>query len=546
MLETLKAKLEDAAKLAESGGLDSLQDAEADAPREPAETADAPVAAPPATDEPMAEPPEPTEPTEPAEPAASANLNVEQEPDPTADSPQDEPSSAEAAVPQQDDEVAEVEDAAAAEDADDAAEAAADELPAATAGEGSAAARAPAAEDTPPPVTPAQPQKKEAPGLASLFSGLDSLQENDPWMGHSASANASTTEAAGDDDTIAAAGSGADALKAAAVAAAMRDAALVMRDVKAHDSLAPEELQTSAASAQLLSEPVPRYAPAEDDVAMAGVPSVATADDDEPPAAPPSADDAHQAEQVDEPTLSPMTLLAGLAAGVSRTPRSDGPADDEGAQSPPEKVELFPATERSEWAVELKANSVFDSNFSSIADRIRQMREEEEAAEARRLDAIGDACELESPNPQVDGIRGRGRAHRSPQTQGTWVLDSGSRARWTGNSWMDQLEVEDDADSDQATKANGADPNAADAEMALETRGGGSSIEEPSAWATSLGTTVDRFMARIGVSERDPSAEAVSETIRTQLYGFEAVLARELLDDAEVRACLCFARSSLS
>ena len=152
------------------------------------DAAGSPGGAPPATDEPMAEPPEPTEPTEPAEPAASANLNVEQEPDPTADSPQDEPSSAEAAVPQQDDEVAEVEDAAAAEDADDAAEAAADELPAATAGEGSAAARAPAAEDTPPPVTPAQPQKKEAPGLASLFSGLDALHENDPWMGHSASA----------------------------------------------------------------------------------------------------------------------------------------------------------------------------------------------------------------------------------------------------------------------------------------------------------------------------------------------------------------------
>ncbi len=553
MLETLKAKLEDAAKLAESGGLDSLQDAETAAQHEPAET-DAPAAAPPATDEPVdepgepAEPTEPTEPAEPAEPPAPANENVEVEPVPTADSPQqdgasqDEPSSAEAAVLPQDDEVAEVEHAPAAENTDVAGEVA-DRLPAASEGEESAAAAPAAAEDTPAaedapamaPVTPAQPQKKEAPGLASLFSGLDSLQENDPWMGHSASANASATEAAVDDDTIAAAGSGADALKAAAVAAAMRDAALVMRDVKAHDSLAPEELQVSASS-QLLSEPVPRYAPAEDDDDAAVVPTVATGDDDaSSPAALPPAEDAFRAEQADEPTLSPMTLLAGLAAGVSRTPRSDGPEDDEAAQSPPEKVELFPATERSEWAVELKASSTFDGSFNTIADRIRQMREEEEAAQARRVDAIGDACELESPNPQVDGIRGRGRAHRAPQAQGTWVLDSGSRARWTGNSWMDQLEVEDDADSDQAAKADGAEPNAADAEMALDTRGGGT-VEEPSAWATSLGTTVDRFMARIGASERDPSAAAVSETIRTQLYGFEAVLARELLDDAEVQA----------
>ena len=250
------------------GGLDSLQDAETAAQHEPAET-DAPAAAPPATDEPVDEPGEPGEPTEPAEPAepaeppAPANENVEVEPVPTADSPQqdgasqDEPSSAEAAVLPQDDEVAEVEHAPAAENTDVAGEVA-DRLPAASEGEESAAAAPAAAEDTPAaedartmaPVTPAQPQKKEAPGLASLFSGLDE-QENDPWMGHSASANASATEAAVDDDTIAAAGSGADALKAAAVAAAMRDAALVMRDVKAHDSLAPEELQVSELTAAL-------------------------------------------------------------------------------------------------------------------------------------------------------------------------------------------------------------------------------------------------------------------------------------------------------
>ena len=270
---------------------------------------------------------------------------------------------------------------------------------------------------------------------------------------------------------------------------------------------------------------------------MAASPRWRPADDGEPPAAPPSADDAHQAEQVDEPTLSPGRCSPAWR-GVSPR-RSDGPADDEGARARPRR-----------WSSPRRAQRV--------------------AVDSRRIPFL---IATSAPSPTAFGrcARGGGCGSAAPRRDrrrvrarvaepaSRWYSRGGARiallkpghmgarqrARWTGNSWMDQLEVEDDADSTRPPKPMAPTPMPQMRRWRWKPGAVAAASRNRRRGRRAAPATVDRFMARIDVSERDPSAEAVSETIRTQLYGFEPS-SRGILDDAEVRACLCFARSSLS
>lgn len=261
-----------------------------------------------------------------------------------------------------------------------------------------------------------------------------------------------------------------------------------------------------------------------------------------------------------------------------------------------EAMDPTPQEEKEEmmgWSVELKTSSAgFDSSsISSIATRIRQMRDEETearvtpqhhhreratqhyhrggdelaAAVPSEDEALGFSPRLQSPAPpyspstfdspsstpmRADGIRGRairGRASKAC-TQGTWVLDDESRARWTGNAWMDQLEVEDETDECDSPSNSTLDPPGVARAAGIETSESQARLSGDSGgddggtitWRGLLRATVSHViasMASTGVlhqtAHSDPAVSAVAETIRTQLYGFEAVLARDLLDDAE-------------